>query len=158
MITPREIDRITARVFGITSKQLRSLSMKRKITDARGVAMFMCNKYIHASSNDLCRIYGKKSHSTTLNSLSRVNGHIDTDKIFRNKIDEIHKLISESIPHRKEIKQIYNLHYRIRQKGLTVDSKKRTVSLPPDEERKIEIGQLKKLLSQHNYIIQYSIF
>lgn len=158
MISPREIDRITARVFGITSKQLRSPSVKRKITEARFVAMFMCNKYIHASSNDLCRIYGKKSHSTTLNSLSRVNGLIETDKVFQSKINEIHKLISESTPHRKEIKQVYNLHYRLRQKGLTVDPKKRTVSLPPDEESKIEIGQLKKLLSLHNYIIQYSIF
>ena len=158
MITPREIDRITARVMGITPSQLRSTSRKHKITDARGVAMFMCNHYINASSNNLCRLYGKKSHSTTLNSLRRVNGLIDTDPAFRDKIDEIHKLISESTPHRKEIKQVYNLHYRLRQKGLTVDPKKRTVSLPPDEEKKIEFGQLKKLLSNHKYIIQYSIF
>lgn len=158
MITPREIDRITARVFGITSSQLRSPSEKRIIAEARHVAMYMCSKHINASSYDLCRLYDKKSHSTTLRSIHLVDDLIETDKVFRVKIEEIHQLIINTTPTRKETKQRYNLNYRIRQKGLKVDIKNRTVSLTPDEESKIEIGQLKKLLSQHNYIIQYSIF
>jgi len=55
---------------------------------------------------------------------------------------------------KKNIKQIYNLNHRVREKGISVRTRSRTLSCTEDQVNQIKDSQLKKLLENHHYAIQ----
>jgi DNA-binding transcriptional ArsR family regulator len=156
-MTYHDIDRIVARHFNVTVCELRSKSLKERIVLARDASMLLCHEILKASSNRLCRWYDKRSHSTTLRALKVAGNMRDTDKLYRARIVAADQDCREFFTRWPDRKQRFNLHYRVRAKGMILNTKTKTVSITEDQARILEDGQLKKLLIKHNYAIQYSI-
>ena len=156
MITTRDIDRSVSLITGISEADIHSTSQKEKVKDARNLAMLKCKEHFKLSDRKLCKIYGKSSRSTIMNAIKNAKNLIETDAQARDRALRIENLIQE----RKielETKRLYNLHYRIRQKGFHLDTQSKTVSIRPDQEDILRKGQLLKLIKEHGYNVQYAI-
>ena len=153
----KDVNRIVARAFGINEQKIMSPIKKKDTILARSAAMLITHEVLRASSYRLCHYYKKKSHSTTLHAMTLARNMIDTDKTYRNNYYQaLQKCIDfrEKWPDRK---QRFNLHYRVRAKGMILDTKTKTVSVTQEQARILEDSQLKILLQKHKYAIQFSI-
>jgi len=157
MLTMIQINKIVAKEFNITPQRIMGISTRQQVATPRNVAMLMCQRYLGWSSLVIQYYFKKKSHTTILSNLKRAKNLIDTDKSLNLKVQAIEKELSEKIESNRIDKQRYNLHHRLREKELRVNTQHKTVSLSPDEEEKIKSGQLLKLLQTHHYSVQYSI-
>ena len=156
-MTYHDIDRIVARHFGVTVQEIHQDRKPDRIIYARSAAMYLCNRILKTSSKRLCKFYDKASHSTTLNALKTARDLMFSDPAYREKLL---KSENECLEFQKAwplLKQRYNLHYRVRSKGLVLDSKSKTVSITEDQIRILEHTQMQKLLHKHNYSIQFAI-
>ncbi len=158
-MTHRDINIIVARHFGTTADLLVS-SMKDPDCDARAAAYLICHQALGASTIKLAKWYGKHQHTTPMRVMRTANNLIDTDKKFRGKFKsallEVQSTIHAEIE-KKTIKQIYNLNHRVREKGIVVRTRSRTLSCTEEQLNDANDLQLRKLLTNHHYTIQLSI-
>ena len=153
-----DIDRIVARTFKIKVSTIHSNSHKVEVIFARAAAIKLSHDLLKYSFNRLSKVYNKRSHNTAGNAYRVAGNMYDTDPEFRALFDQARNKAKAFLDGWKPRKQRYNLHYRLREKEISVDNKSRTVSISPDQEHLISrSGQLAKLLKQHNYSVQYSI-
>ena len=68
-----EIAGKTARMMGVTLKQMRSKSRKRSIVNARNVAMYIARRNTDATLEDIGFVFGR-SHSLVLHGINKVEG------------------------------------------------------------------------------------
>ena len=151
-----QINLIVAGHFDTTPNQL----MYDQRNDARKAAMLICNEVLKASTIKLARWYGKHQHTTPMRTLRVARNLIETDKTFRTRYKSA--LLQVQLQYnaeleKKTIKQVYNLNYRVREKGLSVSTRTRTLSITEQQLNTIEGTQVKKLLNQHHYVIQLSL-
>lgn len=152
------IDRIIARHFGI-KENLHSRDKKTASIKARHAAMLLCSQVLGYSLHRIRRAYGRKSHSGIHHNLKVASNLYDTDRAFRAQYDAARAEAEAQLRAWKPTKQRYNLHYRLRQKGIQVNTKERMISIETNQESLIaDAGQLRSLLEKHNYSIQYAIF
>jgi len=153
-----DVDRLVARNFKIKVHLIHSSSHEKHIILARAAAIKINRDLLRLSFVKLSKIYNKRSHNTSSHSYKVANDSIDTDKDFRAKYT---KALEEAMTFKatwKPRKQKYNLHYRLREKEIQVETKSRTISIRPDQEKLITgSSQLKKIIKSHNYQVQYSI-
>lgn len=153
-----DIDRIVARNFGISNKLIHSKSQEDNIIKARAAAITICRRILDYKFSRLSKIYNKRSHNTSRNAYANCKNMLETDKLFAFRYG---KAFAEAMYFNDDFKtrkQKYNLHYRLREKNITVRTKEHTISITPDQECLITGSvQLKKLLKAHKYSIQYSI-
>jgi predicted subunit of tRNA(5-methylaminomethyl-2-thiouridylate) methyltransferase len=152
------IDRIVTKHFGIKDN-LHSFNKKDAAIKARHAAMLLCSEVLNYSLHRIRKAYQRKSHSGIHSNLNAARNLYDTDSDFRSKYtaakEEAVKLKQDWVL----IKQRYNLHYRLRCKGVQINTKERMVSIEFNQEHMIaDAHQLRNLLEQHNYSIQYAIF
>ena len=155
-MTYLDINTIVARHFLTTTDKL----MQARISDARSAANLICHEVLNASTIKLASWYNKRQHTTPMRAMRTAKGLIETNTTFR----LLYKAASMEVQaaynaeiEKKHIKQIYNLNYRVRQKGMSVRTSSRTLSINADQLNEIEGTQLKKLLNKHHYVIQLSI-
>lgn len=156
-MTHKDIDLIICRHFRTTISAIHSTSHAEKSTFPRCAAMLICREVLGYKYARIQASYDKQSHSTINNALKTARNMIDTSAEFREKYKHAHDEAIYLLPLLKNHKQRYNLHYRLRQKKVKVNTKSKTVSILPDQEAIIRELQLSRLLSKHNYSIQYSI-
>jgi hypothetical protein len=157
MITPKDIDKIISQVTGISIEQIHSASQKQTVCDARNLAMLKCKEQLRLSTIKLRKLYEKDSHTTILSDLKSAKNLIETNPLASERAAKVEKLIQE----RKELllvrKQHYNLCYRIRQKGLILDRKRKILSIHPDRQEELKKVPFVKLIKIYGYSVQYSI-
>ncbi|UCG27195.1 MAG: chromosomal replication initiator protein DnaA, partial [Bacteroidales bacterium] len=85
------IQKIVCDYFNIPIDLMQSKTRKREIVQARQVAMFFSKSLTKSSLATIGSQIGGKDHATVLHACKTVNNLIDTDKRFRNQIDEIEK-------------------------------------------------------------------
>lgn len=61
----------------------------RELIEPRQVAQYMAKQYTNQSLKKIGEMIGMKDHATILNSCKKVENYYDTEKAFREKIDEI---------------------------------------------------------------------
>ncbi len=99
---PREqisMDTVTDTVceyFSISRDSLLSNSRKRQIVQARQIAMYMSRNLLNCSLSTIGAELGGKDHATVVHACTTVQNLIDTDKNFRQYIQEIEKLLGVS--------------------------------------------------------------
>jgi hypothetical protein len=157
MIKPEYIDRIVSQITGVSVELIHTDGGPREVCDARNLAMLKCKQFAGMGSVKLRKYYGKDSHTTILSDLKSARNQIETNTGARLYAADVDCRVELLMKKRLEKKQCYNLHYRIRQKGLLLDMKSKTVSIHPDRRLELEKGQLMKLIKQHGYSVQYSI-
>jgi chromosomal replication initiator protein len=66
---------------------------KRRCVEARQIAMFFCVRYLHEfySYSDIGSVIGKKDHATVIHSMRTVQNHIETERSYRERIEDIDK-------------------------------------------------------------------
>lgn len=158
-MTHKEINTIIARHFG-TTPELLMHSMKDVDSNARIFAYLICHEVLGTSSNRLAKLYGKHQHTTPMRGIHTAKGLAETNqtlrKMYKAALLEVQSAYQAEIE-KKTIKQIYNLNHRVREKGISVRTRSRTLSISENDLSGIQDTQLKKLLDKHHYAIQFTI-
>ncbi len=85
------IQKVVCDYFSITPDQLHSRTRKREIVQARQVAMYFSKSLTKSSLASIGSQIGGKDHATVLHACKTVNNLIDTDKQFKQTIDNLEK-------------------------------------------------------------------
>jgi chromosomal replication initiator protein len=85
------IQKVVCNYFDVPVDSLQSKTRKREIVQARQVAMFFSKNLTKSSLATIGLQIGGKDHATVLHACKTVNNLIETDKQFKNQIDEIEK-------------------------------------------------------------------
>jgi hypothetical protein len=157
MMTYKDIDRIVSQVTGISIKRIHSDRDKIAVCDARNLAMYFCKHHLKLSTLKLKKIYGKDSHTTIMSDIKSAENLIETEPASQERAFLIESKIRCREKQLIKSRELYNLHYRIRLKGFSIDMKSKTVSVSPDKKESLENSQFEKLLTRHGYYIQYSL-
>jgi len=88
------IQKIVSDYFGLPLEAIHSKTRKREIVQARQLAMYFSKKLTKASLATIGLHCGNKDHATVLHACRTVNNLIETDKQFRNYVEEIDKKIT----------------------------------------------------------------
>ena len=67
-----EIQKRVGSSFNLSLEELKSSSRKKHIIQARQAAMYLIHKYLKKSLKDISMAFGKKDHTTALNSIKKV--------------------------------------------------------------------------------------
>ncbi|MFW6327263.1 MAG: chromosomal replication initiator protein DnaA [Bacteroidota bacterium] len=85
------IQKVVCNYFDISSDMIRTKTRKREIVQARQIAMYFSKSLTKSSLATIGSQIGGKDHATVLHACKTVNNLIDTDKSFKQQIDEIEK-------------------------------------------------------------------
>lgn len=88
------IQKIVCDYFGLPLEAISSKTRKREIVQARQLAMYFSKKLTKASLATIGQHCGNKDHATVLHACRTVNNLMDTDKQFRNYVEDLDKKIS----------------------------------------------------------------
>ncbi|MBE0663304.1 MAG: chromosomal replication initiator protein DnaA [Bacteroidales bacterium] len=83
------IQKLVCDFFNIPSEVINSKTRKREIVQARQLAMYFAKKHTKASLATIGLHCGNKDHATVLHACRTVNNLIETDKQFRNYVEEL---------------------------------------------------------------------
>lgn len=94
-ITMDKVQKCVCDYFDLTRDMLLSKSRKRQIVQARQIAMYLARNYItNISLSAIGAEIGGKDHATVLHACSTVQDLMQTDKIFRQYVIDIEKVIN----------------------------------------------------------------
>jgi chromosomal replication initiator protein len=85
------IQKVVCDYFDIDPKVLHARTRKREIVQARQIAMYFSKNMTNASLSTIGSEIGGKDHSTVLHAYKTVKDLIDTDKNFKNFVDDIER-------------------------------------------------------------------
>lgn len=88
------IQKVVCDYFDLPIELIKSKTRKREVVQARQIAMFFAKSMTKSSLATIGLHCGGKDHATVLHACRTVNNLMDTDKRFKNYIDEIEKKIS----------------------------------------------------------------
>mgnify|MGYP000269615402 CR=1 FL=1 len=78
---------------GISVENIKSKTRKREITQARQISMYFAKQLTKASLKNIGAYFGGRDHSTVIHACQTVNDLIDTDKRFKEDVEELEKRI-----------------------------------------------------------------
>ena len=79
--------------YGISVENIKSKTRKREITQARQISMYFAKQLTKASLKNIGAYFGGRDHSTVIHACQTVNDLIDTDKRFKEDVEELEKRI-----------------------------------------------------------------
>lgn len=158
MLRPHHIDKIVSQVTGIPISLIHIHRGNDAVCDARNLAMLKCKQWLKFSTIKIRKHYGKDSHTTVMSDIKSANNLIDTDMTARWYSERVDELIQAKILELKSRQQVYDLHYRLRKMGIPVLVKDKMLSVDNQYREKLEKSRTMKLIKQHGYVIQYSLF
>ena len=82
-----EIQKKVCHSFNLSPQELKSASRKKHIVQARQSAMYLSRKYLKKSLKDISSAFGKKDHTTVLNSIKKVEKLQLEDPVFKRLLD-----------------------------------------------------------------------
>ena len=87
------IQKVVCDYFNIPIEMIHSKTRKREIVQARQLSMFFSKKHTKASLASIGLHCGNKDHATVLHACRTVNNLVETDKQFRQFVEELDKRI-----------------------------------------------------------------
>ncbi len=88
------IQKVVCDYFELPLELLKSKTRKREVVQARQIAMYFAKSMTKSSLATIGLHCGGKDHATVLHACRTVNNLMDTDKRFKNYIDELNKKIT----------------------------------------------------------------
>ena len=92
-ISVSRITEIVCQYFNIDEQSFNSTKRTREVAQARQIAMYLAKQHTKLPLTAIGSAIGGRNHATVLHSCKNVTNLIETDKVFRNQIEEIEKLI-----------------------------------------------------------------
>jgi chromosomal replication initiation ATPase DnaA len=83
----------TAQFFNMQPEDLDKNTRVRKVVQARQIGMFFSKQFTKKSLDDIGCYFGDKDHATVLHACRTVNNLIETDRKFRNDIEDLERKI-----------------------------------------------------------------
>ena len=87
------IEEEVCKFFDLEQSLIHTKSKKQEISQARQIAMYLSRKYTDKSYSNIGEMIGKRDHATVLHACKTVVNWIETDKKFKNSIQEIEQLL-----------------------------------------------------------------
>ncbi len=87
------IQQTVCQYFDIPLERLKSKSRKRETVQARQLAMFFSKRFTKSSLAVIGNKCGNKDHATVLHACKTVKNLVDTDKNFKQYVDELENMI-----------------------------------------------------------------
>jgi chromosomal replication initiator protein len=87
------IQKLVCDFYNIPVEAVKSKTRKREIVQARQIAMYFTKDLTKASLKNIGIFFGGRDHSTVIHACQTVNDLIETDKKFRQDVEEIEKRI-----------------------------------------------------------------
>ena len=84
-----DIIKTVSSYYGVEVSAINTRSRKREVVLVRQVAMFLAKKYLDMSSAKIGQYIGDRDHATVLHACKAVTNLAETDKQFRNELNEI---------------------------------------------------------------------
>ena len=91
-----KVQKIVCDYFNITRDSLLSKSRKRQIVQARQIAMYMRRNLVGCSLTTIGAELGGKDHATVVHACTTVSNLMSTDKIFRQYVGDIERMLVPS--------------------------------------------------------------
>ena len=88
-ITIDDIINTVSDYYGVEVNALNTRSRKREVVLVRQVAMFLAKKYLDMSTSKIGQYIGNRDHATVLHACKTITNLAETDKQFRNELNEI---------------------------------------------------------------------
>lgn len=92
-LTIDKVQQTVCEYFNITKETLLSQSRKRQIVQARQIAMYLSRNLINCSLSTIGAEIGGKDHATVLHACSTVSDLIETDRVFKQYVNDIEKML-----------------------------------------------------------------
>ena len=93
-ISIARITEIVCQYYDIDEQSFNSSKRTREVAQARQIAMYLAKQHTKAPLAAIGAAIGGRNHATVLHSCKTVSNMIETDKVFKNQIDELEKLIA----------------------------------------------------------------
>lgn len=87
--TTEDFKRGVATYYGLSVADLESKSRKRPIVIARGVAMYLANKYTTDSLSEIGRCFGGKNHTTVSNAIESTKYYMEAIPLLKMSIKKL---------------------------------------------------------------------
>ena len=88
-ITIKSIQNTVCLYFNLEEAAIQGKSRKSEISTARQIIMFLAKKYTESSFANIGKEVGKRDHATVLHACKTVKDQMETNKVFRVKVQEI---------------------------------------------------------------------
>ncbi len=88
-ITIDDIIKKVSDYYGVEAESINTRSRKREVVLVRQVAMYLSKKYLDMSTSKIGQYIGKRDHATVLHACKTIANLAETDKQFRNELNEI---------------------------------------------------------------------
>ncbi len=88
-ITIDEIIKKVSSYYGVEVESLNTRSRKREVVLVRQVAMYLSKKHLDMSTSKIGQYIGNRDHATVLHACKTIANLAETDKQFRNELNEI---------------------------------------------------------------------
>ncbi|AFD05171.1 chromosomal replication initiator protein DnaA [Solitalea canadensis] len=95
-ISMEYIQKFVCEYFEIPLEMVKSKTRKREIVQARQISMYLAKNHTKASLKTIGQFYGGRDHSTVIYACQTVEDLIDTDKKFKNWVQDIQKKLKMS--------------------------------------------------------------
>lgn len=78
-----------SKIFPVKIEDIKSLSRKREVVNARNTLMWVCYYVLNHSQNQIGEFLGNRKHSTVSVMCDSVEDWYDTEKPYRDALDDI---------------------------------------------------------------------
>lgn len=92
-LTMDKVEAAVCEYFEISTEELHSRSRKRKIAQARQIAMYLSRSLTQASLASIGQQFGGRDHATVLHSCNTISDLLESDRGIKQYVSEIQKLI-----------------------------------------------------------------
>ena len=94
-ITVDKICNIVCQYYSLPLEAINSKSRERKIAEARQVAMYLARTHTNTSLSVIGQTMGKRDHTTVLYACKTVQGQMDVDAAFRERINILERQLTQ---------------------------------------------------------------
>ena len=88
-VTIDNIIKVVSEYYGVEVSAINTRSRKREVVLVRQVAMFLAKKHLDMSTSKIGQYVGNRDHATVLHACKTITNLAETDKQFRNELNEI---------------------------------------------------------------------
>jgi chromosomal replication initiator protein len=97
--SPEKIQEEVARSWRVRAESLCSKTRTRNVTEARHVAMYAIRQILALSLKEIGGLFGGRDHSTVLYSIQKIEGRLESDPEFRQRVMETMNHITDPPKH-----------------------------------------------------------
>lgn len=97
-LTITSIQQIVAKEWGTTPEGLRSKTRTKTLTLPRQIAMFLTRELLGTQLIEIGHAFGGRDHSTVIHSIEKITQAVQTDSLFKTRVDKVRILLQSLQP------------------------------------------------------------